>query len=502
MIQLGDVFQSGMVLQREKKVSIWGEAQANAEVRISIQGKEALTKTDENGAWKAELEPLQASEEETLLVECAGEQLTLNDVAVGEVWIAGGQSNMEFWMRYEKSCKEEKEVCANPNVRFYDVPEVIYEDQKKDFDYHEIGIWRKATAEDLEWFSAVGYYFAKEIQAALHIPVAIVGCNWGGTNSSVWMSEESVKENGNIWMEAFAEMTRGKDMKKLWEKQSTNPMCDRGRPFADAFSEFTLPITRSKEEVDRFFMEQNFSFDPENIILFQKPGILYETMVKKIAPFTARGVLWYQGESDDGEGKAELYDKMLTALIRDWRKQWEEELPFFVVQLPGYEQWGETPNMCYSVIRSCQEKVANTVSKVYLASISDAGEQFDIHPKNKKVVGHRLALLARGHVYGEELLCDAPVPDSYKAEDNKITIHFANAEGGLECADMGQLPLEVKVDGKPISVTAKIEGETLELLAEQPILGELEIAFAQGKYYHVDLKNKNGVPAIPFLKQI
>lgn len=177
-------------------------------------------------------------------------------------------------------------------------------------------------------------------------------------------------------------------------------------------------------------------------------------------------------------------------------------MPFLVVQLPGYESWGDVPNMYYSVIRSCQKKVADSVPQVFLASISDAGEQYDIHPKNKKVVGHRLALLARGHLYGEELLCDAPEPDSYKVEENKISISFANAEGGLECRDKEQLPLEVRLNGRRIPVNEEIEGEKLVLQTEQKISGELEIAFAQGKYYCVELKNRNEIPAIPFLERI
>lgn len=502
MIRLANVFQSGMVLQRDKRLPIWGKTQANQTVRIRIQGREASAQSDENGVWELELEPLHTSVKETLIVECIGERLTLEDVAVGEVWIAGGQSNMKFWMRYERSGREEKNVCANTKVRFYDVPEVIYEGQTQDFDFSEMGVWRKATREDLEYFSAVGYYFAKEIEDTLHTPVGIVGCNCGGTNSSVWMREESVQIYGKVWVEAFEETIRSRDMDILWKKQCTNPMCDRGRPFADALTEFAFPITRTKEELDRFYMEHESVFDPENMILFNKPGILFEMMVKKIAPYAARGVLWYQGESDDGEGKAEIHDKMLTALIHDWRNLWGQELPFLIVQLPGFEGWEENSNMYYSVIRSCQERVASTVPQTFLASISDAGEQYDIHPKNKKIVGHRLALLARGHVYGENLLCDAPVPDDYGVGAKEIRIHFANAKGGLECGNMEQLPLELNRDGNRIPSIAEIQGETLFLRTEAPLAGEIEITFAQGKYFHVDLKNQNGIPAIPFLKKV
>ena len=157
MLKAADIFQSNMVLQRDKPLPVWGTAQPGTAVSISIQGQHAECVADSEGNWQATLPPLHNSEDETLAISANAEQLQMHHIAVGEVWIAGGQSNMEFYMRYEKHLNAVKPECANPHIRFYDVPELAFEGQKEQFDYSRMGIWRTASPEDIEYFSAVGY---------------------------------------------------------------------------------------------------------------------------------------------------------------------------------------------------------------------------------------------------------------------------------------------------------------------------------------------------------
>ena len=182
-MKLAKVFSNGMVLQRQKPVYIWGESQPNQMVRAEIQGKSAEAMADETGHFCLKLEPLVASASEVLQVSDGIETMTLEDIAIGEVYIAGGQSNMEFPLRYEKY-HEQVMGLDDDELRFFDVPKKFYEEQDSDFDYSAVGRWRRATSEEnLGYFSAVAFYFAKEIREKVGVPVGIVGCNWGGTYS-------------------------------------------------------------------------------------------------------------------------------------------------------------------------------------------------------------------------------------------------------------------------------------------------------------------------------
>ena len=502
MLQTAKIFQDGMILQRQKPVTVWGTGESGEKVHVEIQGKSAETTADDSGRWELRLPSLEASEEETLVIKTKKESTTFHQVAVGEVWLAGGQSNMEFFMRYEKHIENEKPKCENPRVRFFDVPEAAFDGQLEDFDYSRMGIWRKATPEDIEYFSAVGYYFQQDIEKSLDVPVGIVGCNWGGTTSSAWMSPETVEKVGKPWMDAYREQTADMDMKSYWKKQHTNALNDRGNLFEDAFTEFFSPKTRTPEEIGQFFSAMAGEIDefmnelqPQAV-----PGCLYEHMLKTIARFTVRGVLWYQGESDDVPGRQELYTAMLTGLISDWRALLKDEtLPFLVVQLPGWESWLESVNIDYAAIRRCQQEVSETVENVFLCSIGDVGERYDIHPKNKKTVGERLALLARGHIYGERILCDAPKAKSITRRDGQIRIVFENADGGLEIKGEKLEALTIKQNGCPVDYSAEVDGDELVLKAEVKPDAELQVMFAQDKWYQVNLYNKAGVPAVPFV---
>lgn len=502
MLQTAKIFQDGMILQREKPVTVWGTGVPGEKVHVEIQEKSAGTTIDDSGKWELRLPPLEASAEETLAIKSEKESITFHQVAVGEVWLAGGQSNMEFYMRYEKHIEEAKPMCENPRVRFFDVPEAAFDGQLEDFDYSRMGVWRKATQEDIEYFSAVGYYFQKDIEKVLDVPVGIVGCNWGGTTSSAWMSPETVEKVGKPWMDAYREQTADMDMESYWKKQHTDVMNDKGNPFEDAFTEFFSPKTRTQEEIGQFFsaIADETGELMNELQAKDVPGCLYEHMLKTIAPFTVRGVLWYQGESDDVPGRQELYAAMLTGLIADWRTLLKDEtLPFLVVQLPGWESWLDLVNIDYAQIRRCQQEVSETVDHVFLCSISDVGERYDIHPKDKKTVGERLALLARGHIYGEGILCDAPKAKSITRRDGQIRIAFENADGGLEIKGEKLRALMVQQNGSPVDYKAYVDGEELVLKAEVKPDAKLQVMFAQDKWYQVNLYNKASVPAVPFV---
>lgn len=498
MLKAAKLFQPGMVVQKGKLLKIWGEAEPFAEVAVRFQGMEERVRTDEYGKWSAALPSPEYSEGEELLILSGKEILRIPDILVGEVWVAAGQSNMEFWMRYEKYYRQGDGFAENPRIRFFDVPKIAYAGQDQDFDYDRVGRWRNAAAGEIEYFSAVGYYFARELERRLDVPVGIIGCNWGGTECAAWMSRESAKRTGCPGAESFTGLPDGIGWEEYRQIQRENPLNDKGNPFGDAFTELMLPRTPSEEEIRAFF--QAHPMPPQTLPQSQTlPGTLFTHMVKPTAPFSIRGVLWYQGESDNGMEETSRYTDMLTALIGDWRAVWEDPcLPFLVVQLPGWESWWGAKNMGFAGIRKSQEEVADREKEVYLCSISDVGERFDIHPKDKKIVGERLALLALGHVYGQSILCDAPKVLKAFREGQKIQVSFANAQGGLFIRGERLAALEITAKGRPVPFQAFVCGEELMIRLLDDNGEPLRLAFAQTGWYRVNLYNRSGIPAIPF----
>ncbi len=504
MLKIAEIFQNHMVLQREKTCYIWGTAYQGEKVTVEFCGKKVSGWADQDGRWKVAFPALSASEGSELVILSGKTKISLEDVAVGEVWIAGGQSNMEFYMRYEKHIKEEKKICTNSNLRMFDVPEVSYVGQNVEFDYSQMGFWRKADRENLEYFSAVAYYFGKKLGKEFNIPVGIIGCNWGGTSAAAWMSKTSAEKYAKPWIQECQKKFFGINMDEYWEKQKDNFLNDRGRPFEDAFSELVLPRTVNQEEVDHFFSEMNPE-DAEQLQLPKPqsiPGCLYEQMITAIAPYTVRGVLWYQGESEDGfeNNCQEYYGQLLKAVIQDWRELWKDpEMPFLVVQLPGWEEWIGMKAKRFDVIRKCQQDVTDTDSRAWLCSISDAGERYDVHPKNKKVVGYRLALLALGKVYGRDILCEAPRAEKIERNGSELMISFQNARGGLIIKGEQMNALSVIADGKPVSFSVKIRDHVLCLYAEDfKEAHRVKVDFAQTQWYQVNLYNEAEIPAVPF----
>lgn len=501
MIRTARIFQDGMILQRNQPVCVWGTATPGKEITVSIQGQTAGTLSGADGHWEVWLPPLTASRSETMCLCCEEEQLEISDVAVGEVWIAGGQSNMEFPVRFESHWAQEKEgICGE--LRFYDVGEVCYPGQDSDFDYSAVNRWRKKNPIDLPFFSAVGYYFQKELFQALQVPVGIIGCNWAGTRSCAWMREETIRKVAPAWLEAYDRQMTGIDRAQYWENARHDPANDRGNPNSDPFCNFIMPRTPSAEEIQEFYrtmqmepVQQDGTPKPET-----KPGCLFSHMVLPIAPYGVKGVLWYQGESDDQPGLQSLYTAMLSGMIADWRKLWKQQpLPFYIVQLPGWESWLMIHNDDYTTIRRCQQTVTETVPGTYLCSISDAGERLDIHPKDKQVVGHRLALLARKHTYGEDLLSDPPMLESARREGNTISLSFRHAGAGLSVRGDVIQALDVLVHEQPVSFTWKVNGDQLLLELTEQASGPITVAFAQGTWYRVNLYSSAGLPAIPFV---
>lgn len=497
-MELDRIFGNHMVIQRNRPFVIWGTGEDKEKIRIRI-GENTAETTVKNGKWKAEIPPMEAAKGLTLTAESDSRTVVLEDVAVGEVWLAGGQSNMEFFMRFDSGYEEEKNGCFNPDLRFFDYPEVSYPEQEQDFDYSQMGYWRTCTPENLKYYSAVAYYFQKRLQQDLNVPVGIIGCNWGGTTASCWMADEYLKRSGSVWLDEYeAQVCQINDMEAYSTAFRSNPMNDKGRPFEDPFLLKMLSVTTREEQIE---MMQNISGDflpPAGPLDPNRPCGLYHTMLEHVAPYSIRGVIWYQGESDRIHG--DIYKKVFLDMVECWRELWGEQLPFLTVQLAPFEAWLDQTGEGFPQIRE-QQRMAAEEEGIYMVSTSDIGMRFDIHPKNKRPVGERLAKMAEGNIYGFPILAEAPEAVAVQAVERGFEITFSRVGDGLTVAGESINALTIEgPDGKTAEIDSfAIRKDCLYVSVKQCSSGQYRILYAQTPYYEVNLFNSAGIPAIPFL---
>ena len=495
MLKTARMFSDHMVLQRNKPIPVWGEATPGAPVTVELDGSRVQAQANENGHWLVYLPEREAGVGLCLQVCSGQEQLTFHDVCVGEVWLAGGQSNMEYLLGFEKHIDEVLAGKMNPAIRFFNYPQVTYEGQLEDYNYCNDGFWRCCTKADLPYFSAVGYYFSRDLQAALDVPVGIVGCNWGGTPACAWMDNHYLEgTDGAVWLREFEEATRNLDVEAYQTAFRANPGNDRTHQLENPYNIKIVKEGLTPQEQAKFLAAMPQMPDPNGPWYERRPGGLYETMLKKVHPYAVKGVIWYQGETD--EKHPEQYKTVFSRMIRCWRDLWQEELPFLFVQLAPFGQWLACGSENYPTVRESQQRVSNEVPNTWMASIGDAGMQWDIHPKDKLPVGHRLALLARGHVYGEDILCDAPEFRDAKKTGNSIEICFAHDTGLNIAGETLQAMVGVLASGeRRVLSNAVIQNKKLIL---RDCADVIALQFARTGYYEVNLYNAAGIPAKPF----
>ena len=513
MLQLAKIFGDSMVLQREKPVPVWGQATPGSRVTVEIQGKTAAADAGADGQWSLTLEPLHTSFEETMTVEGDGETIVFHQVQVGEVWLAGGQSNMELPMCFDLTYEEERAACADDALRFYDVPEISYVGQDQEADYSVYSVWRRSTPEDLARFSATAYHFAKALRRRLEVPVGIIGCNWGGTPACAWMSRDAiVAGGGQVFLDEYDQAVKALDLDEYDRNFRSNPANFHTDLLADPVGNMMF-AGATPADVGPVFQRLALKMEFQPPVMGPKyerrPSGLYQSMLLPLVPYALRGVIWYQGETD-GDTHPDLYATLFPALIADWRALWGEQLPFLFVQIAPLERWMDCVGEPYAIIRAAQQHTADTVPGTGMAVITDAGMQWDIHPKAKRPVGERLALLARHLAYGEELLCEAPTLVSVCPEEGKLTLTFRHAGSGLHLAltgFYGQLLPTLQLSGVKLfqsgdevdgsTLTARTEGDKVVLTGAALHQAPTEVQVAQGGWYQINLHNSAGIPARP-----
>ena len=451
MIRLARPFSDGVIFQRGRPILLWGNSDKAQSVRVRLNGETAANVEIPAGDFTITLPAQEAMEDAVLEVG----EVTLRHVDVGEVWIAGGQSNMEFFLEYTEGGDHEIASANDPHLRMYTVGQYSFAGER------ELGYkawnpwdrWLPYMPENAGRFSAVGVYFAKELRRVLGVPVGILSCNWGGTSASAWLDRRYLEEDPALrsYIDDFDALVSKLDLERYNRiKALVRPgMASReAREQIGALNKYTF----RPGEMEKMMMAGGGQQDAaaaqnnplaglslEDIMAVgpgdpNEPGALYENMLKEIVGYPAQGVMWYQGETD--EPKAEIYCKLFGAMRQCWLDAWsarnpaQDTLPFLTVQLAPFGLWRGSTGDRFPIVREQQELTAKTLPDVYMTSISDLGNIFDIHPKVKQPVGERLALLARKNIYGEEkLLADAPEAADVIQDGDALRISFINCEG-------------------------------------------------------------------------
>lgn len=432
--QAARIFSDNMVLQYLKPINVFGTGEDGTRLDISITGEEAasVSVTVKDGRWLAVLPPQPAQDSVELTVSDGSDTVVFKNVAVGAVWLAGGQSNMEFELQNCTTGKQELEALS-PNVRFYYTQKMSIADDRFFEEERKMGWTTHNDAGCAKAWSAVGYYFAKELAEEWGMTVGIVGCNWGGTSACAWMQREYATGETSVYFEEYDAAVAGKTIDELkkdyleyqeyhanWEKKSAEYYSTTENPTWDGCLEYC---------------GENKYPGPASPLNPMSPGVLYDSMVSRVAPYTMTGVIWYQGESDDH--RPEMYYTLLNQMIRCWRDTWnDEELYFVIGQLPMHRWSADEDIKHWCPIREAQARTARTDRHAALAVLTDCGEFSEIHPKNKQLPGHRFCLAALNGYYecgmlNEQEICTDTV-DAYQTKWNDDSVDvFVTCACGL-----------------------------------------------------------------------
>jgi sialate O-acetylesterase len=463
-VKLPGLISENMVLQQKAPARLWGWADEGEKITVTFQGQNASA-TARGGAWSVTLKPLKPGGPFPLRVS-GKNTIALKNILVGEVWVCSGQSNMEWPL--SSSFEPEKHVAGatNPQLRLFIVPHVW-----ANVSQHDIAAtWQECVPETARSFSAVGYFFGRDLQKALGVPVGLIDSSWGGTPAEAWTRESALASHPDL---ATLVPAYRRSLSRYWTSLLNYPAV----------------VARAKAEGRPV---------PRPPSRPWKPGELYNGMIAPALPYTIKGVIWYQGESNAGQ--AAQYRTLFPVMIQNWRDDWGlGSFPFLAVQLAPFMAISPEPQESqWAQLREAQLLATKTLPNVGLAVTTDVGEEKDIHPRKKEPVGARLALAARKIAYGQDVAHSGPVYKSMKVVDGKAVVRFDHIGAGLESRGDKLTGFAVAgADGKWVWADAVIQGDTV--VASSPQVPQpVAVRYGWANYPVVNLWNKDGLPASPF----
>ena len=484
-VTMSGLFSDHMVLQRNMEAPIWGMSDPGERISVTVGGLSATVIADSEGRWIARMGPLVETGPHTLTVSGTSNTLEFNDVLVGDVWFCSGQSNMQWAVKQSDHADAEIAAANRPTLRFFNVPLIVTPDATPLCG----GAWRVCTPESVAPFSATAYFFGRELQTELDVPIGLIDCSSGGRPIECYMSRSTLASDPGF------------------------------RPILDAWAAVCARFPETKAAYDRDMAEWKAAaeaaraagtpeprepYPPLGPGHWNEPGGLYNGSVYPVAPYGIRGALWYQGESNTD--RAEQYLRLQPAMINDWRTLWGQgDLPFVYVQLPNYgaRTPAPQPESRWAEFREAQ-RLARTVRGCSMAVTIDIGDPDDIHPTNKQDVGARLARLALADVYGRDIAGTGPMFKSAELVEGKIRLSFDRYGSNLRIGRPGSDDAALQgfviagPDAKFVPAQAEITGEdTVDVWADD-VPDPVAVRYAWADNPACNLYNESGLPASPF----
>lgn len=473
-VKLPAIFGDHMVLQRDQKINVWGWADPGENVKVEFRGQTAETRTGDDGEWRVALEPVAAGGPFELVVS-GKNTLTFKDVLVGEVWICSGQSNMQWSVAASNDADLEIAAAKFPNIRLITVPQVGVQDPRKDFN----GQWEPCSPETVGQFSAVGYFFGRQLHQTLDVPIGLIDDSWGGSACEAWIPRETLAADPKY-----------KDLLASWEEREKNYEADK-----KAFDEAVATARAEGKPGPAGHLNPDAAMKGN-----ARPGNIFNGVLLPTIGYGIRGAIWYQGESN--AGRAYQYRDMFPLMIDTWRTLWGQgDFPFYWVQLADFmAEKPEPADSAWAELREAQTMTMSRLPNTGEAVIIDIGEGRDIHPRNKRDVGARLARWALARDYGLNVPCQSPTYKTMETNDGKIVLTFDHVDGGFRPFDVNE-PLGFTIAGadkKFVNARARILGPDKVEVWSDEVAEPAAVRYAWADNPICNMYSAVGLPMTPF----
>lgn len=487
LLEAAHVFADNMVLQCDQPIKVWGWCEPGERVTVSFAGQSVKSTTDAAGRWQVALAPLKATDKpDTLSIATQTQRLKFENVVVGEVWVNSGQSNAGFVMSATLGFDEEQPRATNTAIRcFINTKAADVLPQRRN-----LGEWRVLSPETVGRMSGMGYYFARSIHREKHVPVGIIEANHGGSTIFSWTTEAALASSPKFaTLAAHQKRTRDEAMANFpLVEQSVRSWIAEARK-NDLLARPMMPFPIDASPVRPFY--SSFLQNP----MERRGCMFFNSMIQPMIGYGIRGVLWNQGEADGD--KTAIYDDLMATMVADWRKQWGREFPFYFVQMPAKKGDG-LPSMWAAQTRALA-KISNS-GMIVCNDISEPATRYEVHPRDKKNVGERLARLALVRTYGVKGLIDAsPMMQSVARDGSRVIVNFSSPGEGLKTRD-GKPSDSWELagpDGKFVPANAEITGAKVTVSAAG-ISQPASVRLGWTSDSNCNLVNSDGLPALPF----